>query len=679
MTRVLLVVPREHVPLAVEALFDMHLLHVHDHVEGRDGLALGKPLEGASEISVTLIRLRAMIATLGIADIEIERPMPVRTVMRELEEKFDRLEDEIETLGENRNRLRNENRNIEQRLLALEPYMSLGLDLSHYTDYESVEVIVGTATGDVSRPLQAKGINFELFLPKDAGKSGLFALFVDADRADEAKSILGELSFQPAPLFEGEGDPRAMRVHLKEGHAKVKSRLEEVELNLKRIREVHGDSLLAAEEQLSIDIEKAESPLRCGATPNALFAEGWVPSNKLSDLELGLRKAIDDKFHIEVLTDEDVFEGHTTPVAADGGEPDGSDPEEEAHGPDTMAETPVLLRNPKHVQVHEDLIELVSRPRYDEVDPALFMFFTFPIMFGMMVGDIGYGVTFMLAGWWLLSLQTPKGWFGLKWKGVGVVSGAARTRMIKMIMVSGFVTAVWGFLYGEAYGFELYGTHGILTHESLYLVPFDFWLPISRLEEATFMMTLSIYFGVFHLLLGLTIGFFNEKGKHGAGHAFLAKGSWMFIIIGGLIFFKIFLESDPVDWGNMMLLGGLVVMIMGIVLLLAGEGMFGVLELPSILSNILSYTRLFAIGLSSLGIALAFNTIVGQMWVGGIAGMIGGAIIFFLGHLVNLFLALLAPSLHALRLHYVEWMTKFFVGGGIPYEPFGRERVYTEV
>ncbi len=675
MTRVLLVVPREYVPQAVEALYDMRILHVHDHVEGRDGLDLGKPLEGASETSEMLIRLRAMIATLGIKGQEVESPLPVRSVMRELEDKFERLESEIETLGDNRTRLTNESRNIEQRLAMLEPYLHLGLDLSHYDEYESVEVIVGSVTGDVNRAMQATGVRYELFHSKDPSKSSVFALFVDADQADKVRTLLQEMNFQPAPVFEGEGDPRDMRLQLREGLAKVRSNLKETKLNITRIREVHGDSLLAAEEQLSIQVEKMESPLRCGSTANVLFTEGWVPSSKLSDLELGLRKAIDDKFHLEVMTEEDAKAGHGVPVAADGGEADGSEEEEE----EFAAETPVLLRNPKHVQVHEDLIALVSTPRYDEVDPSLFMFFTFPFMFGMMVGDIGYGVMFILAGWWLLSLQSPKGWFGMKWKGVGIAEGAFRTRMIKMIMVSGAATAIWGFLYGEAFGFELYGTHGILTHKSLYIPAMDFWLPISRLEEASFMLELCIYIGVFHLLLGLILGFFNEKGRHGAGHAFLAKGSWILIIIGGMVFFVIFLGSDPVDWGNITLLAGLGIMVLGIVLLLAGEGMFGVLELPSILSNILSYTRLFAIGLSSLGIALAFNSIVAGMWGAGIAGMIGGAIIFFLGHLVNMFLALLAPSLHALRLHYVEWMTKFFEGGGVLYEPFGRERVYTEV
>jgi V/A-type H+-transporting ATPase subunit I len=676
MTRVLLVFPRDHLRDAVEALYDMRLLHIHDHVEGRDGLDLGKPMEGASQLSENLIRLRAMLATLELGRGDIDRPLPVSTVMKDLEVKFDRLESEIETLGENRTRLRNEVRNIEQRLSSLEPYLALGLDLSLYNPYESVEVIVGSVSGDVARALERTDLRYELFRPKDPSKTGLFALFVDTDQADKARAILGEMNFSPVPLFEGEGDPREMRMHLKEGHAKVTSSLKEVELDLEKIKSVHGSGLLAAEEHMSIEVEKAESPLRSGATANALFTEGWVPSRHISDLELGLRKAVGEAFHIEVL---DADGGrHQASVAADGGEADETAVEEEEHH-DAALGTPVLLNNPGQIKVHEELIDLVSKPAYNEIDPAVFMFITFPIMFGMMVGDIGYGVAFMLSGWMLLRMESQKGFLGKHWKGIGIFIDDTRTRMTKMIMVCGFVTAVWGFLYGEAFGFELYGTHGELTHQSLYIASLDFWLPISRLEEASFMLVLCIYIGVLHLLLGLFIGFVNEARNHGAGHAFFAKGSWVMIVIGGFIFFYLFLTVDNLDMGAPVVMGSLAVFVLGIVFLLVGEGMGGVLELPSILSNILSYTRLFAIGLSSLGIALAFNSIVALLWAAGVGGMIGGAIIFFLGHLVNLFLALLAPSLHALRLHYVEWMTKFFTGGGVPYAPLGRDRIYTEV
>jgi V/A-type H+-transporting ATPase subunit I len=671
MTRVLIVVPRAHVPAATEALFELRILHVHDHVEGRDGLALGKPLEGASEASSMLIRLRAMIATLGITELTLDNPLPVDTVMSELEAKFDHLEHEIETLGENRTSLQSESRNIEQRLTSLEPFIALGLPLEHFQPYETLEVIVGNVTGNPWKVIERAKIPFELFRPKDPSKTGLFAMFVERDKVDAIRAIMGEFNFTPVVTYEGEGDPRAVRLHLKEGLAKVTSSLEEVELDLKTIRKVHGASLVAAEEQLSIQVEKAESPLRCGGTPNALFTEGWVPTKNMATLRSALDDAVGDMYHIEELAEQAPAHGEEVAVAADGGEPEEGDAGGQEEPVDIARETPVCLNNPEGIKVHEWLVKLVSTPRYGEIDPSVFMYFTFPIFFASMVGDIGYGIMFILLGFWLLNS---------KWKGVGIVTGIVRVRMTKMIMISGFVTILFGILYGEAFGIELFGRHGKLWPHMWYVPSLDMYLPINRLEEAMLMIKLCIYVGIAHILLGLSMGFANEAKSHGTLHAVLAKGSWFLILIGGFIVFKIFFSGDPVDMGDPQMMGGLIMLIAGILMLLAGEGMGGVLELPGIVSNVLSYTRLFAIGLSSLGIAMTFNNLGGMMAEGGgIGGILAGFTIAGLGHFINLLLALLAPSLHALRLHYVEWMTKFYAGGGTEYEPFGRERIYTEV
>ena len=673
MTRILLVVPRAHVHAAVEALYDLQLVHVHDHTEGRYGLELGKPLEGASEASETLIRLRAMIATLGIADRDVDRALPVERVMEELEAKFEHLESEIETAGENRNRLRNESRNIEQRIASLEPFISLGLDLDLYMPYENVDVIVGQCSGDIQRAMDRTDIPYELFRPKDPSKTGIFALFVDTDRGDETRAILGELNYQVVPVFEGEGDPRAVRVTLKEGLAKVNTSLEEVELDIKRIRKIHGDTLVAAEEHLSIEVEKAESPLRCGGTPNALFMEGWLPAKRLSHLRKTLDSAVGDAYHVEVIYEEEERAREAAEVAADGGEEEDGAEEEGDHHEDVVKDTPVMLRNPEGVKVHEFLVGLVSTPRYDEIDPSIFMYLTFPVLFGIMVGDIGYGIAFILAGMWLKRTR---------WKGVGIATGKTRLRLTQMIQVAGGVTILFGILFGELFGFELFGSHGIIWPHYLYVPALELYLPINRLEEAMLMIKLCVYIGMFHILLGLAIGFANEAKHHGALHAFLAKGSWWLILIGGFIIFKLYFSGAAMGTDDPATMLGLIMLLAGILMLLAGEGMGGVLELPGIVSNIMSYTRLFAIGLSSLGIAMTFNNLgemVANMGDGGVIAAIFGVIVAVLGHTINMFLALLAPSLHALRLHYVEWMTKFYTGGGTPYEPFGRERKYTEV
>jgi V/A-type H+-transporting ATPase subunit I len=96
------------------------------------------------------------------------------------------------------------------------------------------------------------------------------------------------------------------------------------------------------------------------------------------------------------------------------------------------------------------------------------------------------------------------------------------------------------------------------------------------------------------------------------------------------------------------------------------------------MTNILSYTRLLAVGMSSVGIAFAVNTMTAMLAASGVIGLIGAVLVFAIGHTVNLVLGIIAPGLHALRLHYVEFFMKFYKGGGKIYDPFGYTRKYTE-
>ncbi len=661
MSRILLVVPRSQVADAIETLFELKALHIHDHREGRDGLGIGHPLEGASDASELLIRIRAMLATIHLKQRKMDRPMTIAQVVEELDEKFELLEKEVEDLGTNRDRLKNEIRNLEQKLDSLEPFITLGLDIDLYQPYDEVEVIVGTATGNVARAMEEARIPHELFTPKEGAHGGLFALFVEDDRAEEARALLSGMSFSAINVPEGEGDPREMHHTIRQGLARLNGSLDDIRLGIKRVRKTYGDLLIAAEEHLSIEVEKAESPLRFGSTENAMFIDCFVPSMQMEDLRGALTDAVGDAYHIEELGDADA---HGPPraaeVANDGGEPD-DDPEE--HAPEDEVEAPVKLRNHARVMPYEFLVKLVSLPSTKELDPSMFMFITFPIFFGMMLGDIAYGLILVIGAYIIIKKIKNQ---AIKW-------------ISEFVAWGGGCSIFFGFLYAEALGLELAGfPHGVLWPHNLYIGALDLWWPINRLEDAMLMIKLCIWFGIFHVLLGLAMGFVNELKSHGARKAFFAKGSWFFIIFGGYIVFSMFFAGTS-DTGDPFFLTGLVLFIYGVLGLIIGEGVLGILELPGILSNILSYTRIFAIGLSSVGIAMTFNTLGGMLWESGVVGAISGVLVGLMGHLLNIFLGILGPTLHSLRLHYVEWMTKFYTGGGEEYTPFGRTRVYTEV
>jgi V/A-type H+-transporting ATPase subunit I len=131
---------------------------------------------------------------------------------------------------------------------------------------------------------------------------------------------------------------------------------------------------------------------------------------------------------------------------------------------------------------------------------------------------------------------------------------------------------------------------------------------------------------------------------------------------------------------------GVVLIVVGVVFI-ARDAVLEVIELPTIISHVLSYTRLVAVGLSSVAIAMVVNFMsigmfitpgLANLSIVGIVMILVGIVIFLLGHTLNVALGILGGGLHSIRLHYVEFFTKFYKGGGKKYVPFGMKRRFTE-
>ena len=294
---------------------------------------------------------------------------------------------------------------------------------------------------------------------------------------------------------------------------------------------------------------------------------------------------------------------------------------------------PVALENLRLVRPFETFTRLMALPRYGSIDPTPFVALFFPFFFGIIVGDIGYGVIFLG-----LSLYARKRWGS--WPLVRDFSA--------IFMVSSLSVIVFGILYGEFFG-EM-GKH-------LGIYP----LLLNRMEGFLLLLKITLGIGLTHVLLGILLGLITAARQHDTREVAIKGCSLTFLVallimIGGLAGFL----AQPFA------VAGAILALVALSALFVLGGAHSAMELHNVV-NILSYLRLMGIGVASAALAFAANTL------GGLVGNIFfGALIMLVFHLINLVFGIFSPTIQSLRLHYVEFFENFFQPGGREYRPFRR-------
>ncbi|MFH0815508.1 MAG: V-type ATP synthase subunit I [Methanobacteriota archaeon] len=636
MRRALVVGTQEALPGTVDYLYRLGHFHVVDFKETDGTLDIGTSLPGSEKASGKLLKMMSISQNLGLADAgnRVSGRLPTDKLKRELDAAISHLE--LELGAEVHARKETESLLSEKRseLAALASYAHVDFPLSLLRRQRALAVFCGRLRTDPEKELATLTSAYEIL----RGDSSI--IIVDKALEREVSELLARCGFVEVPLPSSSGKPLDEAHRLEGEISELERRLREVDGRIARLREKNELFILASIEELSIQANTAETPLRFGAGKHAFLIDGWFPEKELDRVRSGLA---------------DVGDGAVELIEVSWIE--GSD------------EPPIRLDNPKTAKPMEMLIEMFSLPKYGEIDPTVLMLATFPIFYGLMLGDWGYGIVLVV-----LSLS---GAFKKLMDKLGMSGGAPG--LSKILLYCGISSIVFGLVYDEFFGFEPFA-HWDIGAQLLGIA-----LPVHRAEPEMVgtMLMFCVYVGVVHLLMGYAIGIYNVRAEHGLRTAILEKGGWIFTLVG-LVMFAVtalpgLLSGGGLPMDNVAFLSGIVLMAVGIVMTAVVEKINGILELPGLASNLLSYTRIFAIGLSSIGIALAFNEEMAMPAIeGGGIGIILGILILVMGHGLNIALGIIGPLIQSLRLHYVEFFTKFYKGGGVRFNPLSVRRKYTK-
>jgi V/A-type H+-transporting ATPase subunit I len=629
MTKVIIAGSNAHMDATIKVMHAHDAVHITDFVEESDDFKIGKPLSKASSLSERAISLRSIASYLKIkGKEEVPNKIAVTSIEATIDEIIEHLNFEVSKVTQKVNDVDAKIKDIDDKRKLLDPFKNFDISLEMYSGYESLAVLVGLIKGHVAIDEITDNYHLE---SAPYGRGQVIALFVPKDFEAEVLSALQEQNFTAISIPELTGAPKDLLLDLDAKRLELESEREELEKDLDSLQKKYITDVLALNEYLSIETEKAEAPLRFATTKNAFIVEGWIPTKDLDNLEKDIKHSTNG--HVVTAVDKsEAVEAEKVPIA---------------------------LENPLPTKPYEVLIRAFSLPKYNEIDPTTIIFLWYPFFFALMLGDIGYGL--VVAALAVLVSRV------IKSKGLRALAGIG--------LYAGILSIVFGFIYNEFFGVELFGHRGLLSFVQEYPA-------LPRFDNVLVLLLATLIIGILHLSLGFVLGFINEYSQHGLKHAVFAKMSWLFMLWGGVV--AIALILPPLTHGTRIslsigLLMGLALAVVGFVLLIMGEGVVGIAELPSLLSNVLSYSRILSIGISSAGIALAVNKLSDALFFskGGFF-IIFGVALLIVGHAVNTALGILDSGLQALRLHYVEFFTKFYRGGGIKYKPFGYKRKYTE-
>lgn len=544
--------------------------------------------------------------------------------------------EELESIKSERQELESEKQKILAENESLAVYEEIAMPFSSIVGGKNFSVVVGSVVGSKSetvlRANEIDGVYVEVF---DGQKAKPFVAVTLKENENELTAILQSADYVKCPF----SYDCTAKEKIENNNARIAD-IEKSKFDL-MVRALEKEKVVGKLKTLYdyYLIEKAKFDALDGfaTTEKAFVLEGWFPADKENDL-----KKILDK-----VSDRLVYE---------------------FRNPEEGDAVPTLVRSNKIVEPYENITNMFSVPKYGEdIDPNPIMTFFYFLFFGIMVADAVYGLIFAVAGFVLYKISKP-------------VPGKGRLMLI--IAMGGISTAIWGMLFGSYLGFPTPDMNK------------SFALLFNPLDEPLKMLVMCFALGFLQIVVGMFVNALNlikHKNYLGAVSDVL---SWYFIFGAiGCLAAGLLVKGAP-SWLKYI---AIALAAVGVVLLLVGgiksakgpvKGMIGrvskLYDIVNVLSDILSYSRLFGLALSGGVVAMVVNmicNIVAGFFPANLQfiGYIICIPVYLIGHTFNIAISALGAYVHNCRLQYIEFFGKFYTGGGRQFIPFASRTKYTYI
>ena len=541
----------------------------------------------------------------------------------------------------------------EARKELLQPWMSLEVPMD-FRGTAKTEAYIGTLPGTYSEAnlaeVVAEGVAHEgalnidiLTAAKDATYISVLCLKDDAEKVFE--NLRNHGFARPAQIETGV--PKDIAAEIDRDLEGIPGKIDVLKNEIAEYSDKR-EAFKILSDYYQTRAEKYRMLATIPQTDNAFFLQGWVPADQVDNVTLLLT----EKFDADVEVEET---------------PDGVVP-------------PTLLHNNKFSRSVEPVLESYGLPTKGHVDPTFIVSIFYVIFFGMMLSDAGYGIIIFVACAIVLK------------KYPGMAEGMKKT--LQLFFWCGLSTTFWGFMYGGFFGDliqvvaeNFFGWTGGTILKPLWFEP---------LKNPMRLLMFCLLVGVIHLMVGMAIKGYEAIKEGDIVGAVSDVLAWMLLVIGLILILlptELFasIAGRTYNLPPAVQVASKIMAAAGAVIILfmsgrsnknwalrIGLGAYDIYGITSWLSDILSYSRLLALGLATGVIASVVNMLA-LMVSKGVIGKIAFVVILLLGHTLNLAINLLGAYVHTNRLQFAEFFGKFYDAGGVPFQPFKESNKYTDI